>query len=221
MDGIAAPAPGLRPGRALRRGKEFEPEKELKMDYSMWEDDVRAYEAETAPPSPLVFYGSSTIRMWEALAADFAGKLVVNRGFGGSNVDEAAHFVPRLILPLHPQQIVLYSGENDLAQGKGVAQIQADYQRFLAAVRAGSAAPIVIISVKPSWGRWELKPQMDELNAWLKAWCEADPTLTFVDVVDAMLDAGEPRRELWIEDGVHMTPAGYQVWAGILGPYLI
>jgi lysophospholipase L1-like esterase len=191
------------------------------MGYSNWESDVRAYEDQNAPQNPIVFYGSSTMRRGDSLQTDFAGKTMVNRGFGGSNVAEAAHFVPRLILPLQPRQIVFYSGENDLAQGKGVPQIQRDYQKLLAAVRAGSDAPIAFMSVKPSWARWEYKPKMDKLNIWLRDWCDADESLTYIDVVEAMLENGEPRRELWVEDGVHLTPAGYELWAKIVRPYLI
>lgn len=191
------------------------------MDYSIWEDEVRAYEDQQAPDAPIVFYGSSTMRMWDSLSTDFQAMPVVNRGFGGSNVNEAAHFVQRLILPLKPKQVVFYSGENDLAQGRTVEQIKQDYLALLEALRGGSDAPLVILSVKPSWGRWELKPQMDELNTWLRGWCDADDSLTFVDVVEAMLEGGEPRRELWIEDGVHLTPSGYELWAGIVRPYLI
>lgn len=196
------------------------------MDYSIWEEEVRAYEARKREdvkqsPHPIVFYGSSTIRLWDTLAEDFADKPVVNRGFGGSNIEEATHFVPRLVLPLHPRQVVFYSGENDLAQGRPIVRIQQDYRRFVAAVRVASLAPIALISVKPSPGRWEMKARMDELNACLRDWCGADATLTFVDLVQAMLKDGEPRAELWVEDGIHLTPAGYKFWAQVLRPHLI
>jgi hypothetical protein len=31
---------------------------------------------------------------------------------------------------------------------------------------------------------------------------------------------GKPMRELLVEDGLHMTPAGYKVWNDALGPLL-
>lgn len=191
------------------------------MDFSNWEADVSAYEAQTAPVAPIVFYGSSTMRLWDSLSEDFPGKPLANRGFGGSITAEAAHFVPRLILPLKPSQIVFYSGENDLGQGRPVEQIKQDYRDLLAAIRSGSDAPVLFLSIKPSPSRWALKPQMDEINAWLREQCERDASLTYVDVVQSMLRDGKPRMELWVEDGVHLSPAGYQLWADILRPFLV
>jgi lysophospholipase L1-like esterase len=36
-----------------------------------------------------------------------------------------------------------------------------------------------------------------------------------------MLDAsGQPRPELYLEDGLHMTPAGYAIWRDLIAPAL-
>jgi lysophospholipase L1-like esterase len=99
--------------------------------------------------------------------------------------------------------------------------VKADFERFITELRAFSDAPVVFISIKPNPGRWPLKTYADEVNAWLKARCEADESLTFLDVVPSMLQNGEPREELWIEDGVHLQPAGYTEWAALLQPLLV
>jgi hypothetical protein len=58
------------------------------------------------------------------------------------------------------------------------------------------------------------------------AWSTADAhsgiaDLTFVDIVPQMLGAdGKPRKELLVEDGLHMTPAGYRIWNDALRPIL-
>ena len=31
----------------------------------------------------------------------------------------------------------------------------------------------------------------------------------------------EPRRELFVEDGLHLSPLGYQLWTAVLRPYLV
>jgi hypothetical protein len=31
---------------------------------------------------------------------------------------------------------------------------------------------------------------------------------------------GKPRPELFVEDGLHMTPAGYAIWNRLVRPYL-
>ena len=44
---------------------------------------------------------------------------------------------------------------------------------------------------------------------------------SFVDIVPQMIGAdGKPRKELLVEDGLHMTPAGYKIWNDALRPLL-
>ena len=45
--------------------------------------------------------------------------------------------------------------------------------------------------------------------------------LHFIDVSEAMLDdQGQPEDELFLEDGLHMTAAGYELWTAIVKPRL-
>ena len=51
---------------------------------------------------------------------------------------------------------------------------------------------------------------------------ERDDRLAFLDFDNLMLGWDEkPRRELYVEDGLHLSPLGYQVWTAVLRPYLI
>lgn len=48
-----------------------------------------------------------------------------------------------------------------------------------------------------------------------------DQRLDYVDVFNPMLgEDGQPRPELLVEDGLHLTPEGYELWSEILRPYL-
>src|SRR6185369_1814803 len=81
--------------------------------------------AEARAPLPrdaVLFYGSSSIRLWATLAEDFPGLAVVNRGFGGSTLAECVQEMERLVFPVQPRAIVLYAGENDLDQGASAEQ---------------------------------------------------------------------------------------------------
>ena len=65
-------------------------------DFARWEPEIAAMEAaDRASPPPknaLLFVGSSTIRMWSTLAADYPEQRVINRGFGGSELVDSTHF---------------------------------------------------------------------------------------------------------------------------------
>jgi hypothetical protein len=52
------------------------------------------------PRDPVLFYGSSSIRLWDKLAEDFRGLAVVNRGFGGSTLAECVQEMDRLVFPV-------------------------------------------------------------------------------------------------------------------------
>jgi lysophospholipase L1-like esterase len=43
----------------------------------------------------------------------------------------------------------------------------------------------------------------------------------FIDVFTPMLDEhGQPRSELFVDDGLHMNASGYALWRRIIAPYL-
>jgi lysophospholipase L1-like esterase len=62
---------------------------------------------------------------------------------------------------------------------------------------------------------------MRAANASIKAHCEADELLTYVDVDAPMIgDDGMPDPTLFIDDGLHLNAKGYALWASILAPLL-
>jgi imidazolonepropionase-like amidohydrolase/lysophospholipase L1-like esterase len=191
-----------------------------------FETEIAQYEAadraRMPAPGGVLFVGSSSIRLWTSLATDFPTVATINRGFGGSELSDAVYFADRIVTPYRPRLIVLYAGDNDLAAGKTPARVLADFQAFVARVRRTlPATPITFISIKPSIARLALTDQIRETNRLVRDYVKTDGTLRYVDVFSAMLDAnGQPRRELYREDGLHMTPAGYALWRDALAPTL-
>jgi lysophospholipase L1-like esterase len=183
---------------------------------------VRADSITPPPPAPVLFVGSSSIRMWQSLAADFPGLPVLNRGFGGSRMDDVLRYADRLVFKYKPRAIVLYEGDNDLRDGRTPARIAGDVAEFLSRVRRTlPLTRVVCLSVKPSPSRWNLIGQMRQTNALLQAVVAQDTMATYVDVFTPMLGAdGRPRAELFQSDSLHMTPAGYVIWKEAIAPVL-
>lgn len=199
-------------GAPLRSGAEDAPD-----PFAKWEQEIAAIEAkdkESPPPeNALLFIGSSSIRLWD-LAAAFPGEKTINRGFGGSELADSTHFAPRLVFPHRPRQIILYAGDNDLANGKSAERVAADFADFVIAVRKElPEIPIAYIAIKPSLARWKLWPAIQAANAAIRAHCEGEPALTFIDIATPMLgEDGRPRKDLLVDDGLHLNPQGYAVW---------
>ena len=58
---------------------------------------------------------------------------------------------------------------------------------------------------------------MKAFNERVRAFSSSRPRLHFVDVAPPMLGPdGQPRPELFVDDGLHMTPAGYEIWNGLV-----
>jgi lysophospholipase L1-like esterase len=183
-----------------------------------WEATIKAFETadKTNPPpkNAIVFVGSSSIRMWKTLAEDFPDKKVINRGFGGSQIADSVRYADRIILPYKPKAVVFYAGDNDLFAKKTPKQVCEDFKRLVAKLHKKQPdLPIYFLSVKPSPSRWNLKDQIVELNRLVRAYCESQQHLEFVDIYSPMLDAnGLPREELFLKDKLHMNEKGYAIW---------
>jgi lysophospholipase L1-like esterase len=198
----------------------------LALDPTRFEAEIRAFEAaDRASPPPLggvVFIGSSSIKNWTDLAADFPGVPVLNRGFGGSTLADVVRYEDRILLPYRPRLVVLYAGDNDLAEGRTPERVLGDYRAFVERLRsAWPAARVAFVSIKPSPSRRAYIDRMRETNQSIRAETRRDSLQAYVDVFTPMLDAsGQPRPELFRADSLHMTRAGYLLWRALLTPLL-
>lgn len=185
--------------------------------------DVAAFAAadslDLPPPGGLLCIGSSSLRMWHpTLARDLAPHAVVPRGFGGSTMLDVLHYAPRIVLPYRPAGILLYAGDNDIDFGVTPAEFLAVFTRFVALVRTElPETRFYVMSIKPSPARWAKWPAMARANALLQEACGRDPFMHYVDVATPMLGAdGQPRRELFLPDMLHLNGAGYELWARVV-----
>ena len=190
-----------------------------------WEEAIAAFEAQdrAAPPpsGEIVFVGSSSIRLWDTKKY-FPDLKIINRGFGGSQLADAVRYADRIVIPYKPRLVVVYAGDNDIYAGATSEQVAIQAELFVRKLRA--AVPdvrVVFIGIKPSLQRWAVVERMRLANALIKAFAEHDDGVAFVDVDHAMLGWDEqPRPELFVPDGLHLTPDGYQLWTTLLRPLL-
>jgi lysophospholipase L1-like esterase len=194
-------------------------------DADRWAKEIAAFvaddEAHPFAPGGIVFVGSSSIRLWD-LAAAFPQRRVLNRGFGGTQIADSVQHVDRLVLRHKPATVVFYAGDNDLSAGRTPAQVLADFEAFVARVHAAlPATRIAFIGIKPSLARWAIVDKVREANALVRAACDRDDRLGFVDVDGPMIGwDGKPRADLFIKDGLHLSAKGYALWNVLVAPFL-
>jgi lysophospholipase L1-like esterase len=198
-------------------------------DPAFFADEIAAFEAadrERPPPErPIVFVGSSSIRLWDTLEQDFAPLPVINRGFGGSQLRHVNHWAEATVLRYRPRAVVLYAGDNDLDErtGKSAADVVRDFEAFVGLVHAAVPdARIYYLAIKPSRLRWARWPEMRRANEAIAARCASDPRLAFLDTAMPMLATGEPpSRDLFLFDGLHLSAEGYALWTSVVKPRLL
>ena len=132
------------------------------------------------------------------------------------------YFTDRVVLPYHPRLLIVTEGGNDLHSGRTPEQVLADFKAFVEKVRAAlPEVPIIYNGLTPSPSRWSEVDTRKRANQMLRDYIATQKNVTFVDLFDAYLGAdGKPRDELFVEDHLHHSAAGYQVRLKFLRPLL-
>lgn len=170
----------------------------------------------------ILFTGSSSIVMWKSLQEDFPGKNVLNRGFGGSSLPHLLMYADDIIFPYNPSQIVLYSGENDIAAGADARLTYDRFRQVFELIRGRlPQVPITFISIKPSPSRKQFRPVVDSANAMIRQYLKGQRRTSYVDVYSKMLDKNNnPRADIFLRDSLHMNENGYKIWKKAVAPHL-
>ncbi|MDE1949200.1 MAG: hypothetical protein KGI35_11335 [Burkholderiales bacterium] len=171
------------------------------------------------PPAPIAFYGSSSFRLWQSMAADLGCLDVVNLGFGGATHASALHHLDRLLTPLRPTRVVLYFGENDIsADGLDARSTLGGLRALLDAIRQRMAAtPVFVLSAKQSPTKWTYADVVAEFNRLAAEHCRGLDGVHPVDVTSVLLGAhGRPLGRHYQDDLIHLNASGYLQWARIL-----
>jgi lysophospholipase L1-like esterase len=192
-----------------------------------WKADFTAFATADKDHQPadggVLFVGSSTIRLWNSLADDFRElPVVINRGFGGSTMHDCSLFARDLVVRYKPRLVLVYAGDNDLAEGRTPMQVLESFAHFAGKVRAELPdARIAYISIKPSPSREKLMPKMRETNEVIAAYLKRLPNSEYIDIFTPMLGAdGQPRAELFRGDKLHLNEQGYRLWKSVIASHL-
>lgn len=192
----------------------------------IWDAGINAFAEtdikQTPPKNPVLFVGSSSIVLWRSLRQSFPRLEFVNRGFGGSRIEDTNYYFDRVVTPYNPRIIVFYAGENDVNDGFTPERVTNDYKKFVQLVRQKfPKTKIVYISLKPSPSRWDKADKFRQTNNLIKAEIAKDKRSVFIDVFSAMLnEKGEPRPELFVADMLHMNEKGYEIWRKLLEKHI-
>lgn len=166
----------------------------------------------------VVFYGSSSIRLWENIENDLEPFNVLNLGFGGSSFSWCIYYFDRLFSKIKPKHLVIYVGDNDLANGIPPEKVLKKFRVLVNLVRVNFPhIPLDFISIKPSPIRTYLQPEIRLTNNLIRKELSTINKASLINIYDSMLDEkNEARPELFTEDQLHMNHKGYIIWKGVV-----
>lgn len=196
-----------------------------KLDPARWEPAMKKFADADAksPPTPggIVFVGSSSIVLWD-VQKSFPDLDIIKRGFGGSLLSDTVHYFDRVILPYQPRTIVVYAGDNDIAALRTPQEVADQFKQLVEKIKKQVPnAKLVYIGIKPSIKRWDKVDKVREANDLIKAQIAALTNVVYVDVDAPMIgEDGKPRAEFLAKDGLHLSPAGYEVWDSLVRPHI-
>jgi len=194
--------------------------------HEQWAKDIARFEEkdrQSMPPrQAILFAGSSSMVYWDTKKS-FPDLVTINRGFGGSHLSDSVYFASRVILKYEPKVVLVYAGDNDIAAGITPEKVSDDFRSLVKVIHDKlPQTRILFIAIKPSPKRWKQFDTQQQANRLIAEQCSKDKRLHFVDVVKPMLDdMGQPRKELYRSDGLHLSDKGYELWTSIVKPLLV
>jgi lysophospholipase L1-like esterase len=170
----------------------------------------------------ILFTGSSSIRMWSDIQDYFPDRIIINTGFGGSHMSDLLFYIDELVIQYMPDQVFIYEGDNDIAYGTSLWRILRDTRKVVDRIlEALPSSQVVLISAKPSLARWQFKEAYENVNLRYNEFASGQDRVRYVDVWSKMLDeTGEPMKDIFLEDSLHLNKAGYDIWAKEIGKFI-
>lgn len=188
-------------------------------------DEIVAFRKQDSLEKPkdgmILFIGSSSFRLWKSAKEDFNNPTIVNRAFGGATLADVINYKDDVVLKYNPKKIFIYCGENDIASSEKVTP-KIVFKRFKTLYKSirkqFPETPIVFVSIKPCVLRWSIKDRMMETNALISNYLSHKKKAAFVNIWDKMLVDGLPKKNLFIQDNLHMNKEGYAIWIKEMAP---
>lgn len=186
---------------------------------------VEKSDADTEKDIDVLFFGSSSIRLWKDLDEMMSPLKVVNRGYGGASIRDIHYNYDRVLADYNPKAFVIFcdndicGNENDLTVGEVYDHYRLLFQRL---EKDYPGIPVFFLSWKYSELRAGLRDKQQLVNGVMKDFAAKSTQVTYVDVNSTLLkDDGDVNSELFESDNLHINRDGYLLWTSVLKPQLL
>ena len=201
----------------------------LNGDYQNWVNDLRKFsegfdqeikklilkkDKLLSKKNLVVFYGSSSFRLWNNLDKDFKSYNVLNYGFGGAFIEDCIRYFDQLFSNINPTVFVLYVGGNDLSLEYSNRKINSLFKNLLTKIKSQFPnSKIICVSIKPSYHRINKFDKIKQLNTLMKEELMKSDKNSYVDIFKLFLNENEKIiTSYFVKDNLHLSKKGYEVW---------
>ena len=189
-----------------------------------WEKDIREFEkrdsSEIYSSNAVLFTGSSSIRLWSTISKDMAPYEVIHRGYGGAKFNDFAYYAKRIIYPHKFKAMVLFIANDITGSDKDKTPQQVvELCRYVVKIvhQKYPSAPVFWIEITPTPSRWKVWPKAKEVNRRIKEMSQKTLNFYVIETTSSYLNEnGEPRKELFRDDQLHLNKDGYAIWTEII-----
>lgn len=170
----------------------------------------------------VLFYGSSSFTLWPEIETYFPRHRVMNHGFGGSTLVDCNEYFDRLVAGFRPAVIILYAGDNDLANGASPEDVLKALNAFITRKRQTlGAVPTAYVSIKVSPARFGIMHRIAYTNLIIQRRLAEETDVRFVDICRRMTGRGLlDFLDYYSLDSLHMNREGYRVMGKSVDEYL-
>jgi lysophospholipase L1-like esterase len=196
-------------------------------DKPYW-DDIQKFKTIDQQTNPkrqeILFIGSSSFTYWKDVQEYFPNHPIINRAFGGATLLNLIQYKNDILNPYSPKQIVIYCGENDIANDDKVTgeDVYKRFRKLFKIIKQKYPDVFVAyVSMKPSPSRWHLREKIIDGNSRIESFIKTEKNTVFINVWNKMLDEnGKPKGVIFTKDSLHMNSKGYEIWEKEIAPIL-
>lgn len=173
----------------------------------------------------VLFFGSSSIRLWNGLEEMMTPLSVVNRGYGGATVRDILVNYDKLMAHYNPKAFVVFC-DNDICGNEVNLTLSGvlDHYRLLfnRLDQDYPGVPVFFLSWKYSGLRAFMRDTQKLVNDVMADYASSSEQVTFVDVNATLLQPdGDINQSLFESDNLHINRDGYLLWTSVLKPQLL
>ena len=187
------------------------------IDVAGFEKKAKKYEALSFDSYKVVMGGSSSMENWSDSTVKMAPVTTKNVGIGGSSSYHWANcYADRLIIPYNPRAVVLYVGINDIINfhktGDQTAQSLIRLFEHLHDRLPEATVHFILINKVPGYYP-QHKTAIDKANDLVIEYAKTHEYLNIIDAGTVLeKDSGKYSEAYFLNDGLHMSQAGYVLW---------